>query len=189
MSYIARRRVPRSGTGRYTYAHGCAAPTLYSSCYAALARHLLGDLDDLPHAERADWCAYLNAHQDDDGLFRDPVIFGQGWYAGDPLWCGRPHLTCHVVAALACLGGAAMKPLRWLDPWRDPDATGALAGGARLGRAGGLDRQRDHERRHAAAVCPRFPGRRRGRAARSAVLLEWLAAHHLNPATGVWGHC
>ncbi len=31
--------------GRYRFASGCTAPTLYSSCYAAMTRHLLGDLD------------------------------------------------------------------------------------------------------------------------------------------------
>ena len=102
--------------GRYRYAAGCTMPTLYSSTYAAMARHLLGDLETLDAAERAAWIAYLQSHQDDDGLFRDPVIFGQGWYKGDPLWCGRPHLTCHVVTALACLGAVAEKPLRWLEP-------------------------------------------------------------------------
>jgi hypothetical protein len=50
------------------------------------------------------------------------VIFDQGWFKGDPLDCGRPHLTCHVVAALACLGGVAAKPIAWLGPWCDADA-------------------------------------------------------------------
>ena len=42
--------------------------------------------------------------EDADGLFRDPAIYGEGWYKGDPEWCGRRHLSGYVVMALACLG-------------------------------------------------------------------------------------
>lgn len=66
--------------GAYRYAAGSTAPTLYASCYAAMTRHLLDDLDGLPAAGRKAWVAYLQAYQDDDGLFRDPVIFDQGWW-------------------------------------------------------------------------------------------------------------
>jgi hypothetical protein len=172
--------------GRYRYAAGCAAPTLYSSAYAAMARHLLGDLQGLPAAAHAEWVAYLQDHQDDDGLFRDPVIFDQGWYKDDPLWCGRTHLTCHVVAALACLGGVARKPLRWLDPWRDPDglvrwlevrdwgAQVAWTGNEIMNVGTLLQYARDFHN-----------DERAGKAV--VVLLEWLASHHVSPATGVWG--
>jgi hypothetical protein len=172
--------------GRYRYARNCATATLYSSCYAAMTRHLLGDLDTLQAAERAEWIAYLQAHQDDDGLFRDPVIFGQGWYKDDPLWCGRPHLTCHVVTALACLGGVPVRPMRWLDPWRDPDRLASWLKsrdwGQRIAWTGNeimnvgvlLQAARDfhNDTRADKAV---------------AVLLEWLSTHRVNPQTGVWG--
>ena len=128
LTFIANHRLDESG--RYRYAAGCSRPTLYSSTYAAMTRHLLGE--PFVADERAAWVAYLQAHQDDDGLFRDPVIFGQGWFKGDPLDCGRPHLSCHMVAALACLGGVAAKPLRWLEPWRDagvPAVGHVVAGG------------------------------------------------------------
>ena len=184
LAFVAAHRA--DGPGRYRYAAGCAVPTLYSSTYAAMARHLLDDLDALPTVERAAWVAYLQAHQDDDGLFRDPAIYDQGWYKDDPLWCGRPHLTCHVVAALACLGGAAEKPLRWLDPWREPDGLvrwlEARDWGEQVAWTGNeimnvgvlLQYARDfqNDTRAERAV---------------AVLLEWLATHHVNPATGVWG--
>jgi hypothetical protein len=151
-----------------------------------MARHLLGDLDTLTATARLDWVAYLNGHQDDDGLFRDPLIFDQGWYKSDPLWCGRPHLTCHVIAALACLDGVAAKPLIWLDPWRDPDALvrwlEARDWGDRVAWTGNeimnvgtlLQYARDFQNDSSA-----------GRAV--AVLIEWLATHHVAPATGVWG--
>lgn len=178
----------RQGTdpGRYHYAAGCTVPTVYSSCYAAMVRHLLGDLEVLPGAEREEWIAYLQVCQDGDGLYRDPVIFGQGWYQGDPLWCGRAHLTCHVVTALACLGGGAAKPLRWLTPWLEPDALQRWLEGRDWGQrvawtgneimnVGTLlqyarDYQNDSRAGHAVAV-----------------LLEWLATHQVCPETGVWG--
>jgi len=172
--------------GHYRYAAGCAEPTLYASSYAAMARHLLGDLESLSTAERDAWVAYLQAHQDDDGLFRDPVIFDQGWYEGDPLWCGRSHLTCHVITALACLGAIAPKPIRWLDPWLEPRELvrwlETRDWGERVGWSGNeimnvgtlLQYSRDvhHDARAAQSI---------------ALLLEWLAANHIDPATGVWG--
>jgi hypothetical protein len=151
-----------------------------------MARSLLGDLAQLPQAEREAWIAYLNRHQDEDGLYRDPVIFGQGWYADDPLWCGRSHLTCHVIGALTCLGGVAPLPFRWLAPWRDPNRLrqwlAARDWGARVGWTGNevmnvgtlLQYARDA---HVDTVA--------GRAVEA--LLDWLSTHHLNPASGVWG--
>ncbi len=183
-AFIAAHR--RGGAGRYGYAAGCATPTLYSSTYAAMARHLLGDLQELPPGERAQWVAYLQSHQDDDGLFRDPVIFDQGWYRGDPVDCGRPHLSGHAVAALACLGSVAPKPLRWLAPWRQEDGLvrwlATRDWGARVAWTGneimnvGTLLQYARDFHHDVGA---------GRAV--AVLLEWLAKHHLNPSTGVWG--
>jgi hypothetical protein len=183
LDFIASCRLPQAGPGRYRYSLACAESTLYSSSYAAMARGLLGALDA---ADGAGWAAHLNAHQDDDGLFRDPVIYGQGWYAEDPLWCGRSHLTCHVIAALACLGATAPREFAWLDPWRD---CGALVDwlesrdwGARVGWTGNeimnvgtlLQYARDfhNDPRAGEAV---------------ACLLDWLATHHLSPTTGVWG--
>lgn len=184
LGFVAGHRA--GNAGRYRYAAGCAVPTLYSSTYATMARHLLGDLDALTAGDHAEWIADLQAHQDDDGLFRDPVIYDQGWYKDDPLWCGRPHLTCHVIAALACLGGVAEKPLRWLEPWREPDGLvrwlEARDWGEQVAWTGNeimnvgvlLQYVRDfqNDTRAVQAV---------------AVLLEWLATHQVNPATGAWG--
>ncbi len=172
--------------GRYCYSADCTAPTLYSSCYAAMALHLLGDLQGMSAADRTEWVAYLKGHQEGDGLFRDPVIFDQGWFKDDPLWCGRPHLTCHVITALACLETVADKPIRWLDPWRDPDALvcwlEARDWGAQVAWTGNeimnvgvlLQYARDFQN-----------DIRAGKAV--AVLLDWLTTHHVNPASGVWG--
>ena len=186
LAFVARHELPELGAGRYRYARTVAEPTLYSSCYAAMTRDLYGDLEALPAAAREEWVAYLNAHQDDDGLYRDPVIYDQGWYAGDPFDCGRPHLTCHVINALACLGATAPRPFALTTAYGDLGTLErwlrARDWGARVGWTGNeimnlgtlLQYARD-----------RHGDERAGRAV--AFLLDWLEAHHLSEATGVWG--
>ena len=119
LRYVEGMRFLDGPYGRYRYSAEMAQPTLYSSTYAAMTRSLYRDLDGLTPVQRQEWIAGLQAHQDDDGLFRDPLIFGQGWYKDDPEWCGRRHLTCHVVTALTCLGAVAAKPLVCLEPFYD----------------------------------------------------------------------
>lgn len=186
LRFIQTMRVANGPYGPYRYAAGCQQPTLYSSTYGAMTRHLYRDLGGLTESQRAEWVEYLQAHQDDDGLFRDPVIFDQGWYKGDPEWCGRRHLSCHVVTALTCLGAVAKKPLRFLDPFlkagglvkwletreweRQPDFVGneVLNVGTLLQYA--RDFQQDERCRPAMRT-----------------LLDWMSAHFLNERTGLWG--
>jgi len=104
LAYIEQMRLRGAPYGRYRYAEGMPAPVLYAPTYAAMTRHIYGELDGLGDRERREWIGYLQSHQDDDGLFRDPAIYGQQGYAGDPEWWGRRHLSCHVVTALTCLG-------------------------------------------------------------------------------------
>jgi hypothetical protein len=151
-----------------------------------MSRHLIGDLETLSSSERADWIIYLQAHQEEDGLFRDPVIYDQGWYKDDPLWCGRPHLTCHVIAALACLGSVAEKPLRWLKLWRNTDN---LVGWLEARDWGEQVAWTGNEIMNVGVLLQYardFHNDTRAERAVS-VLLDWLATHHVNPATGVWG--
>lgn len=183
LQFVRSCALPERGPGRYRYSLACDAPTLYASTYAAMARSLLRALDG---PDLGAWAAYLNKHQDADGLYRDPVTYGEGWYADDPLWCGRSHLTCHVITALTCLGAVALRPFAWLEPWREPDALvtwlESRDWGARVGWTGNeimnvgtlLQYARDYHNDD--------------RAARAvACLLDWLEAHHLNPESGVWG--
>ena len=168
--------------GKYRYSASCTEPTLYSSCYAAMLYSLFGE--ELPEKEA--WAAYLCSHQDEDGLFRDPVIYDQGWYEGDPLWCGRSHLTSHVLIALTALGAVAPKPLGFVKKWEDPDflvkwlESSAWEGdisytGNEIMNVGGLlQYERD------------FHGNDRAGKAVS-VIFDWLNTHHLNPETGLWG--
>lgn len=172
--------------GRYRYSAGAAQATLYSSTYAAMTRHLYRDLDTLTVAQRRQWVDYLQSHQDDDGLFRDPVIYDQGWYKGDPEWCGRRHLSCHVVTALTCLGEVAAKPMRFLDPLLPPGALvrwlEGLAWAERPDFVGNevlnvgtlMQYARD------------FQGNTRCAAA-IRTMLAWMNAHFLDPRTGLWG--
>ncbi len=186
LAFVESMRLADGPFGRYRYAAGCDEPTLYSSAYAAMTRDLYDDVGTLLAADRDAWIRYFQSHQDEDGLFRDPVIFDEGQYKGDPEWCGRRHLSCHVVTALTSLGAVAVKPMRFLEPflaprglvrwlesrqWRDhPDFVGneVLNVGTLLQYA----RDFQKERRAAAAV---------------EELLRWMAAHHVNAASGLWG--
>ncbi|MBM3499127.1 MAG: hypothetical protein FJX74_10705 [Armatimonadetes bacterium] len=183
LAFVEGCRFPADEPGCYRYSVSSTQATLYSSCYAAALRSLYGH----PMADERDpWVAYLNAFQDEDGLYRDPVTFDQGWYAGDPLWCGRSHLTCHVIVALTALGAVAPRPFTWLAPFADLDRLSAWLEsrdfGARVAWTGNeimnvgtlLQYARD-----------RHNDDRAGRAV--ARLLDWLDTHHLNPDTGVWG--
>jgi len=175
-------------TGKFRYSNAVIVeqPTLYSSTYAAMTYSLLGEMANICESDKKAWADYLSGLQDGDGLFRDPVIYGQGWYESDPLWCGRAHLTCHVITALGCLGYKAEKPFLFLKPYKDKDKLvdwlSLLDFGERVAWTGNeimnvgtlLQYSRDF---HAD-----------GKAGEAVnVLLEWLSSNHINPETGVWG--
>lgn len=182
----ARHRAEPGTPGAWRYASGSGKPTLYSGTYAVLLRHLLDD--PFQPAEAAAIVERLDRHQDAEGLWRDPVIWDQGWYAGDPLWCGRPHLACHALAAYAAIGNRPARRLTWLEPWLDPArlrswleardwGTGIDFTGNEVMNVGTLlqyARDQLGDRRAAPAV---------------ELLLDWLAGHHHDPASGLWGHC
>ena len=173
-------------TGEFRYSAAMEKPTLYSSAYAAMTYSLLGMLDDFNLSEKKEWADYLNACQDPDGLYRDPVIYGEGWYKDDPLWCGRTHLTCHVLTALGCLGYKAEKPLLFIEYYKDKDKfTEWLSQrdwGKRVAYTGNeimnigtlLQYSRD------------FHGDDKAGEAVD-LLLEWLSSHHINEGSGIWG--
>ncbi len=172
--------------GRYRYSTTCQAATLYASSYAARTRSLLGDLAGLNEGDREGWLDYLNGHQDPDGLYRDPAIYGVGWYKGDPLWCGRTHLTGHVLGAVTALGGVAPRTMSFLDPYRDlkklEDWLENRDWGERVAFTGNeicnigrlLQYARDFQNDASA-----------GRAV--ALMLDWLLDHRFNPELGLWG--
>jgi hypothetical protein len=185
LQYVESMRFHGQPFGRYRYAKGMTEPTLYSSTYAAMTRGLYRDLHTLTSAQRREWVAYLQSHQDDDGLYRDPRIFGVGWYKDDPEWCGRRHLTCHVLTALTCLGAVAAKPLRMLEPFYDKAHLTAwlegrdwskvdFVGNEVLNLGTLLQYARDFQKQPRAAAAMRL-------------MLDWLARNHMNADTGLWG--
>jgi hypothetical protein len=185
LRYVESMRIAAGAYGRYRYSAGMTQPTLYSSTYAAMTRSLYRDLDTLTPAQRREWIEYLQSHQDDDGLFRDPLIFGEGWYKDDPEWCGRRHLTCHVTTALTCLGAVAAKPLVCLEPFYDRDrllewlaardwSKADFVGNEVLNVGTLLQYARDFQQEPRAAPAMR-------------AMLDWLSEHHIDPHTGLWG--
>lgn len=185
LGYIESMRFKDGAYGRYRYAADMPESTLYSSTYAAMTRSLYRDLDTLTRKQREEWIAYLQSHQDKDGLFRDPRIFGEGWYQDDPEWCGRRHLSCHVVTALTCLGAVAAKPLTHLEPFfarekltawlEDRDWSKAdFAGNEVLNIGTLLQYARDFQREPRAAGAVQE-------------MIDWLSQHHLDAKSGLWG--
>ncbi|MBL9177431.1 MAG: hypothetical protein JNM65_05155 [Verrucomicrobiaceae bacterium] len=185
LRYVESMRFEDGAFGRYRYSAGMPEPTLHSSTYAAMTRSLYRDLDSLTKTQREEWVAYLQSHQDEDGLFRDPLIFGEGWYKDDPEWCGRRHLSCHIVTALTCLGAVAAKPMTHLAPFYDKAKLTAwleardwskadFAGNEVLNIGTLLQYARDFQKEPRAAEAVRL-------------MLDWLTLHHLNEQTGLWG--
>ncbi|MEN8226807.1 MAG: hypothetical protein ABFS38_01540 [Bacteroidota bacterium] len=112
LSYIESVCMKDGPYGQYRYSANVTKPTLYSSSYAAMTRHLYRDLDSLTEHQRQEWINYLQSHQRDDGMFHDPVV-DNGQYIADE------HLSWHVTTALHCLGADALKPLRWINKYKD----------------------------------------------------------------------
>jgi len=98
LRYVRQLQVDGAPYGRHRYSRGEGPPLLYASVFAALLRHLLGDLDAVPAGEREEWAAYINEHQGKDGLFRGPLVANEiaetedwwGWWHLMP--CGRTVL-------------------------------------------------------------------------------------------------
>ena len=184
--FLESNRMALQGTGAYKYSASVTSPTLYASCYAAMTKSLYNDIQTLSLEDKTQWAAYINSFQDYDGLFRDPVIYNQGWYKGDPLDCGRPHLTCHAIVALTALDVAAAKPiafigeytepnhlLRWLRD-RDWGERVAWTGNEIMNIGMLLQYSRDFHGNVKAGRCMKL-------------ILEWLSESHVNRETGMWG--
>lgn len=119
LRYAERLRIASAPYGQYRYKEGNEPPLLYSSIYAALLRHLLGDLGNLTAEHRNQWIAYINGFQCEDGLFRDPQVSND--IAEKEDWWGWRHLTMHALMALRCLGGHPETSMRFLEMLDSPD--------------------------------------------------------------------
>ena len=116
LKYIESMRQQGEPYGRYRYAACQQSPVLYASVYAALARHLYGDLTGLSTQQRSEWIAYIRSFQCDDGWFRDAAVDCE--LADSVDWWGWRHLSFHAVMALTCLGGVAGKEFAFLQAFR-----------------------------------------------------------------------
>ena len=114
LTYIASNHRPEVSFGAYAYKTG-GQPILYSSCYAALTKHLYGTLDELSDSERRTWARYIQGFQAQDGLFHDPVIDIP--LAGEIDWWGWRHLTLHVLMTITALGAVAVRPFTIIKPF------------------------------------------------------------------------
>jgi len=99
---------------KYRYAFLSKQPILYASVYAALHRHLLGDLRNVAPATKRDWATYINSFQCSDGLYRDPFL--QNEIAETEDWWGWRHLSAQVVTALTILDTKTKIIFRFLEP-------------------------------------------------------------------------
>jgi hypothetical protein len=98
--------------GRYYYKTGGQFPLLYASVFAALFRHLRGELEQLTPQQRGQWAEYINDHQHKDGLFRDPLVANEIAETED--WWGWRHLTLMAIMALHALGARPRYALEFL---------------------------------------------------------------------------
>jgi len=117
LRYVESMRIQGRPHGQYRYSASNEDPVLYASTYACLVRHLYGDVDRLSEQEKREWVDYMQSHQSDDGLFRDPAIGNR--LANSVDWWGWRHLTVHVTLALAALGAVAQRRFQFLERFRD----------------------------------------------------------------------
>jgi hypothetical protein len=121
LEYVASNQIAELGIGYYSYRVG--GPSLvYASAYAALVRHLYGDLKTLTVDECKSWAQYLLQNQSEDGLFRDPQI---ECHAAEEIdWWGWRHMTMHVLMALCALGAKTYRTFECIKQFK---ASGRMA--------------------------------------------------------------
>jgi hypothetical protein len=119
LSYIERLRVDQPLYGSYRYSDSQSVPVLYASTYAAMTRHLYGDLQGLADGDREQWLEYFAQHQDDDGFFKDPQVESDLAVTED--WWGWRHLTLQVITSVTALGNIVLRPFAFLTPFLDLD--------------------------------------------------------------------
>lgn len=97
------------------------ATTLYSSCFAAMCLHYLGELESERESAVHDWSSYIDSWQDErTGYFLGPEIVSNELSspAHDYEHIAM-HLTAHVLPAMDLLGAKPSHPLRFAHPFLD----------------------------------------------------------------------
>lgn len=112
--YSERLRSKSMPAGRYRYKDTINdPPVLYASVFAALLLHLTGQLERLTEDELKEWANYINDHQHNDGLFRDPLVENE--IAAHEDWWGWRHLSLLALMALSALGQRPRYPFHFLE--------------------------------------------------------------------------
>ena len=186
LNFFESLRVKEEKYGCYRYAGCQKQPVLYASCYAALTRYLLGDLERITSSQKLEWISYIQTFQAEDGFFKDPLIAHPGsWYVPPHMeWCGWWHLSCHAIMALSALGGVAAREFTMLKPfynehylvtWLEYRDFGRidLVGNEVLNLGQLLQYARDFQ-----SIKPADKAME--------IIFDWLDRNH-DPDTGMWG--
>lgn len=96
--------------------------TLYSSCFAAMTLHYIGELQNLDENYREQWSNYILQWQDPEtGLFIGPeIVPTQLTSQTHDYEHVTMHLVAHILPTLHILGAAPKYPLRFAHPFLDP---------------------------------------------------------------------
>jgi hypothetical protein len=114
LNYVASMRIVRDGQFiGYRHSASTTVPVLYDTLAALLIKHLYGAQDDFCKEE----VQYVLRFQDEDGLFRDPVIACPQAESED--WWGWRHLTLHALMVLGLYNTPAHKEIRYLDRFKN----------------------------------------------------------------------
>jgi hypothetical protein len=119
LRYVESMRIRSDNYGKYLYSYSQKEPVLYASVYAALTRHLYGDLEAISNNERKEWISYIKSHQANDGLFKDQLLNNKMAPKCD--WWGWRHLTLHVIMALTALDATVEKKFTFLEPFKNQE--------------------------------------------------------------------
>ncbi len=113
LEYVESMRIKGQLYGRYRPSASSPESSIYASVHAALARHLYGDLQKLEKSKRMEWINYLQSHQEDSGMFTDPLIADSAMWKEEK-WekYGQDHFTIYVMRALSALGAKVLKPFK-----------------------------------------------------------------------------
>lgn len=167
------------------------AITLYSSCFAAMTLHYLGELEAFGKSGLHAWAEFIASWQEEQtGYFLGPeVVLDELSSPKHDYEHVAMHLTAHALPALGLLGETPRNPLRFAHPFLDhrhlQDWLGRrnwndawLEGNNLLFIGQFLVHLRDVEGRKEAGAAIRH-------------YFEWLDSR-LDPRTGLWGtdgHC
>ncbi len=122
LEYVEKMRVKEQPYGRYCCNDSSSRPVLYASTYAAMTKHLYGDLKNLSERERKEWVIYLQSYQEENGLFTDPIAVNSEFWK-EKKWnnYGQLHFALHVIGAFGALGAKIKKPFRTIEPFKKKD--------------------------------------------------------------------